>query len=238
MHSTTTVSETFCKSILLTAFLCVSSLNSQAFASIILLDDLRSASVTVSGVETTSVPAESFMDWAGTSVSTSGFSASISSSATYNYFNDELTFRQSVFNIGFQVTENTTLVLTGDAWVQGLSENGSNGRTFIDIVGSDNSTVHKLLWASINESSTAYFEYMNTNYIDGYSTGGNNISFSETIDLSPGNYNFIVDSNTGRFIGNGSTGVDFNVSFVPLPQSVWLFGSGLLGLVGFMRKNR
>ncbi|MHB8744166.1 MAG: PEP-CTERM sorting domain-containing protein [Sulfuricaulis sp.] len=31
---------------------------------------------------------------------------------------------------------------------------------------------------------------------------------------------------------------NFNVNVVPLPATFWLFGSGLIGLVGFMRKNR
>ena len=237
MHSTATVFEAIYKSIFLTAFLCITSLSNQAYASIILLEDLRSSSITVNAVEATSAPAESFMDWSGTSVSSSSFSGSISSSSAYSYVDDELTIRQSAFNIGFQITENTTLVLAGDAWVRGLPENGSNGRTFINLVGSDNNTVHKLLWAGINEDSFAYFQYSNTNYIDGYSTGYNNISFSEVIDLSPGNYNFIVDSYTG-FPDEGSTGASFNVSFVPLPQSVWLFISGMFFMVAASSRQK
>ena len=31
---------------------------------------------------------------------------------------------------------------------------------------------------------------------------------------------------------------NFNVNVVPLPTAFWLFGSGLMGLFGFMRKRR
>ena len=59
-------------------------------------------------------------------------------------------------------------------------------------------------------------------------------------------YDFIsIDWN-----GNGTAGAgmidgpfkgfnaNFNVNVVPLPATFWLFGSGLMGLVGFMRKHR
>lgn len=57
----------------------------------------------------------------------------------------------------------------------------------------------------------------------------------------------LVDAFSGTFAGvrlniGGSTAVPsllgtVNVTAVPVPAAVWLFGSGLVGLVGFMRKR-
>ena len=41
---------------------------------------------------------------------------------------------------------------------------------------------------------------------------------------------------TGNFTGN-TLGVDLVVTFVPVPAAVWLFGSGLLGLVAVSRRR-
>jgi hypothetical protein len=41
------------------------------------------------------------------------------------------------------------------------------------------------------------------------------------------------------FCGNLATWVaTSNVSAVPVPAAVWLFGSGLIGLVGFARREK
>ncbi|GMQ84123.1 MAG: hypothetical protein BMS9Abin06_0883 [Gammaproteobacteria bacterium] len=39
-------------------------------------------------------------------------------------------------------------------------------------------------------------------------------------------------------LGDNTGGISLNVSAVPVPAAVWLFGSGLLGLVGVARRNR
>lgn len=69
-----------------------------------------------------------------------------------------------------------------------------------------------------------------------------------TVDLSP--YAAILASNGGYFtrVGIGgqdlfgpSQGFDLDavaISSVPLPAAVWLFASGLLGLIGFARKKK
>ncbi len=46
-------------------------------------------------------------------------------------------------------------------------------------------------------------------------------------------YTNIIDPNTG----NPLTGFAFGGTVVPVPAAVWLFGSGLLGLVGMARKR-
>lgn len=42
----------------------------------------------------------------------------------------------------------------------------------------------------------------------------------------------------GPFIANGGFSANFNLSAVPLPAAFWLFGSGLLGLSGLIRRRR
>jgi len=39
-------------------------------------------------------------------------------------------------------------------------------------------------------------------------------------------------------LSDNTGGISLNVSAVPVPAAVWLFGSGLLGLVGVARRNR
>ncbi|HEY9202134.1 MAG TPA: VPLPA-CTERM sorting domain-containing protein [Gammaproteobacteria bacterium] len=75
--------------------------------------------------------------------------------------------------------------------------------------------------------------------------GGANLSLFmgdfDSLDYSTGDGTF--DSFLDSFIGDGSlTGTwvtsSFEVTPVPLPAAVWLFGMGLLSLAGFARKRR
>jgi hypothetical protein len=61
--------------------------------------------------------------------------------------------------------------------------------------------------------------------------GGNvfGISFGDGIDVS-----FTINSTT-MFTMNG--GGSFEMKLVPVPPAIWLFGCGLLGLIGVTRKN-
>ena len=44
---------------------------------------------------------------------------------------------------------------------------------------------------------------------------------------------------TDAFDGADSIGIDnFTIDSVPLPAAVWLFGSGLLGLIGIARRKK
>jgi hypothetical protein len=73
---------------------------------------------------------------------------------------------------------------------------------------------------------------------DGDSSGWQNFSFTALSDFS--DLKFIVSNHTDTafnstlFIDNVSSG---SVSAVPVPAAVWLFGSGVLGLLGFNRKR-
>ena len=85
-------------------------------------------------------------------------------------------------------------------------------------------------WNSINEILTA------TDFVA--IGGANNPDFS--IAGSPIRFGYVTGnggSNTGRTL-QAVGGVDnWSVSFVPIPATVWLFGSGLLGLIGFARRK-
>ena len=41
----------------------------------------------------------------------------------------------------------------------------------------------------------------------------------------------------GQTIGNPQIEAKFRVSETPIPASIWLFTSGLLGLLGFMKRK-
>jgi hypothetical protein len=50
---------------------------------------------------------------------------------------------------------------------------------------------------------------------------------------------FFSDNSKLAFTGTGTIGIDnFGVSAVPIPATVWLFGSGLIGLIGLGRKKK
>ncbi|WP_442497046.1 hypothetical protein [Methylobacter sp. sgz302048] len=73
---------------------------------------------------------------------------------------------------------------------------------------------------------------------NGDSSGWQNFSFTALSDFS--DLKFIASNHTDTafnstlFIDNVSSG---SVSAVPVPAAVWLFGSGVLGLLGFNRKR-
>lgn len=73
---------------------------------------------------------------------------------------------------------------------------------------------------------------------EGGSSGWNNFSFTALSDFT--DLKFIVSNDTDTafnstlYIDNISSG---SVSAVPVPAAVWLFGSGLVGLLGFNRKR-
>ena len=48
----------------------------------------------------------------------------------------------------------------------------------------------------------------------------------------------LIAINTDAFDGADTIGVDnFAISSVPVPAAVWLFGSGLIGLIGLSRRK-
>lgn len=56
-----------------------------------------------------------------------------------------------------------------------------------------------------------------------------------TLDVSTGNLTAIGEPIPGSFAHGGFTGL---AAVVPIPPAMWLFGSGLLGLVGIARRKK
>lgn len=62
------------------------------------------------------------------------------------------------------------------------------------------------------------------------------LDFSSSLDDSSGNWK-IVQGATRVLVGGGTDRSFYTVSQVPLPAAVWLFTSGLIGLIGFARRR-
>jgi len=73
-----------------------------------------------------------------------------------------------------------------------------------------------------SRSNIVYFSY--------YFQRSRWIAYDFDVDLN----NINVDSTT---LGDGHILVRDHVSAVPIPATVWLFGSGFIGLIGFARQN-
>lgn len=74
---------------------------------------------------------------------------------------------------------------------------------------------------------------------------GNTTPFDLSGTLFPNIYTLSANANIGaNAFGQEAVGgaadfsLDFNVAPVPIPAAVWLFGSGLLGLVGIARRKK
>ncbi|MET0053134.1 MAG: VPLPA-CTERM sorting domain-containing protein [Candidatus Thiodiazotropha sp.] len=100
---------------------------------------------------------------------------------------------------------------------------------------------------ALTDTSTNVTEFFNDN-VNGwqfYSWGSDYINSGGTSNLTEAFAPMIFDPDEHyyAFVAGGSVlpteiGVDLNVSAVPVPAAVWLFGSGLLGLVGLNRRKQ
>jgi len=95
-------------------------------------------------------------------------------------------------------------------------------------------------WSWITGESFGYSNWSpgkpiapNENYLQFF--GG---SVSSVYGVAPGEWNNVVDaySGTGPYVIRGYF-VEYELSSVPIPPALWLFGSGLLGLIGVARKK-
>ena len=66
-------------------------------------------------------------------------------------------------------------------------------------------------------------------------------SFSFSGYLAPGEYTLLIDALAyidSATSATASFDYDLQLTAVPVPAAVWLFGSGLIGLVGFARRKK
>jgi len=66
--------------------------------------------------------------------------------------------------------------------------------------------------------------------------GSLNAPGSFTFDATPGDYFVSFFGEAGASTSYGMYGIE--ISQVPLPAAVWLFGSGLLGLIGIAKRKK
>ena len=70
-------------------------------------------------------------------------------------------------------------------------------------------------------------------------TGGTQVSLDTIFDgvLSGGDWTLFISDNEGLDTGQFDSW-EINVTVVPVPAAVWLFGSGLIGLIGIARRKK
>lgn len=86
-------------------------------------------------------------------------------------------------------------------------------------------------WIATNESTETLTLTNSPNFILGISTDSGT-SWSGDTSLTPlGGNSYTVNFSDGSVI-------EVDVQVVPVPAAVWLFGSGLLGLVGIARRRK
>ena len=90
---------------------------------------------------------------------------------------------------------------------------------------------------------------VDASFIDGFSTANTNLVETRSISLNASFFPLLLDGSVslaGTHISEASGSQQFQVDFlrldittaaVPVPAAVWLFGSGLLGLVGLARRK-
>ena len=73
--------------------------------------------------------------------------------------------------------------------------------------------------------------------------GGSSIFFGDYLPTGTGFLGIVADQGQGEFVevnfsGSAVFGVDdVRTGAVPIPAAVWLFGSGLIGLIGLARRK-
>ncbi len=140
-----------------------------------------------------------------------------------------------------------------NAWVDNLTVGGKGGWRLPSVDVDGNGTVVDCATASefdCRDNELAYMFYQN-GVNTSTSSPFNNLSsafyWSETIAQASNPLRvWIFEFENGFLLGDGQeldthaawAVYDGNISAVPVPAAVWLFGSGLLGLVGMARRKK
>jgi len=156
------------------------------------------------------------------SLGADGFTAFGSGDADYpsSPYGDGWYRSESVFDITFSVANGTTMTLSGELF--GMNMMYGVGHASIFLYRGDNQLSENLLYQSIMDS-----------------WGGPQTS---AIDYSAllrgGQYRLIATANPYPQDSHSSYSLTASFTPVPVPAAAWLLGSGLLGLLGFMKKRK
>jgi hypothetical protein len=74
-------------------------------------------------------------------------------------------------------------------------------------------------------------------YIGNATASGTDSTISKTFSLGPGQYSIVFAGNPPTGAAAGAVPYQATLTTVPVPAAVWLFGSGLAGLVGLARRK-
>lgn len=209
------------KSILSALFISLITFPAHA-AAIIYLTDNRSSDV---GIITT--PSTPFEDWASvpSSFGPNGFSATGVGANTFSFY------EKDIFDITFQLDTSTDFSLTG-----ALSS------SVIDGTGPfSNATIALYDGTGLIYSAGAYSGYTDDPFTNQVSYYGANVDILFQQLLAAGEYRIVAIADPAGISGTSQFNLIADatvVSSVPIPAAIWLFGSGLIGLVGLAKRKK
>ena len=161
------------------------------------------------------------------SVSSSFISGSGSSSSGYCGMVDCYEAYTSYFTVNFDVIGSQ--LITVNAY---LNSSGTfyGNQSYIALVETNLNQTELGAISQAEDSSIA-----GDDWVTDYAVGPLNIE--RQFLLSEGNYSFTAAAYEDSLNGIGQASYSFTVTTVPVPSAVWLFGSGLIGLIGVARRK-
>ena len=148
---------------------------------------------------------------------------------------------------GLSITANGYLVICDLAFTVVNCDFGADASGWMQNGGSDGDAVALLLNGDLQDSVT--YEGIGS-HLDAYAEGGSfTTGDSNSIDMSIARLPDGIDTNiNGNDFGSacitpgsanisGSGNCSASINPVPVPAAVWLFASGLIGLIGISRRN-
>jgi len=167
-------------------------------------------------------PSSPYADWTrsghSSSLNSSGFTANGYGYAYSDYF---WVSSESFFDITFSLSTSTEFSLTGI--LEGNDFWGGTGDASIGLFNGDNTLAGNLIYGT---SISAMYGY-DSAIVDFYDI------------LGPGEYRLVAKANP--YFIEADSRYDINATFVsavPVPAAVWLFGSGLIGVIGLARRKK
>jgi len=123
---------------------------------------------------------------------------------------------------------------------QGYLENSNTSNQPGSILFSVDVTAADFSWRTFKSTETTFAAYIDNALVEEFKAGTNS-----ALPLTNGRYygfeNILFDEIRFTINDNNNRGFTLDnlkyVSAIPVPAAVWLFGSGLLGLIGVARRN-